>query len=1462
MSKQRDEIEAIYPLSPMQQGMLFHSLSAPEFRMYFQQLNCQIRGRLNVAAFQAAWQQVMERHPILRTLFLWERRKEPLQVVRKTVKLPWQFHNWQGLPRSEQHSRLRAFLEEDRRQDLDLTKAPVMRLALFQTAPDEYHFVWTTHHILLDGSSQPILLNEVMAFYQAAGEGVTLQLPQPRPFRDYIAWLQQQDLTRDESYWRNALHGISSPTPLVVDRPTSGATQQAASDARQTLVFSEATTAALRTLARQHQLTRNTLIQAVWAILLSRYSGQQDVVFGTLVSGRPAELAGAETMVGLFINTLPVRVQIEPDAPLLPWLGALQAQQVELRQHEHTPLTQIQSWSEIPRGTPLFESVLAFNNYWMGTSVDEREADLDIVPEALSQTISYPLVVVVSPLQALEVEVAYDSRRFDAATITQLLGHFQTLLESIIANPQQRLGDLPLLTAAEQQLLVEWNQTAAPFERQQTLHDLFEAQVAPRPDAIAAVFQGQSLSYRELDQRANQLARALQALNVGPETLVGICVERSLELVVAILGVLKAGGAYVPLDPAYPRERLAFMIEDARLPVLLTQASLLDQLPDHQAQVVCLDRDWPAIARHEPSAPPSGATPQNLAYVIYTSGSTGRPKGTLVTHYGVANLSAAQRHTFGLRPENQVLQFSSLSFDASVFETVMALCTGATLHLSTAENLLPGPDLLALLRERAITNITFPPSALATLPQASLPALQTIAVAGEACPPDLVARWAPGRAFFNLYGPTESTIWATAARCSDGEQKPPIGRPILNTQIYLLDSRMRPVPVGVPGEIYIGGVGLARGYLNRPGLTAERFVPNPFGQTPGERLYRSGDLARYLPDGNLDFLGRIDHQVKVRGFRIELGEIEAVLGQHPTVREAVVSARVRSISDAELVAYFVPYNEAPPASELRQFLKTRLPDYMVPSLFFSLDALPLTPNGKVDRRALPAFDAAQRDSGLAFVAPRTPTESKLAEVWAGVLGRERVGIHDNFFESGGHSLLVTQLAFQIREAFQVDLPLNRLLVTPTIAEIAEAITAIQQGGSAAPAERSRPLDLKAEALLDPAIPAVPPPLVARQPAHIFLTGATGFLGAFLLAELLQQTDAHVHALVRADTPTQGQQRLKQTLKNYQLWDERWHSHITPILGDLALPRLGLSPTDFERLAAQIDVIYHNGALVNFVQPYQMLKAANVLGTQEVLRLAGTTRLKPVHFISTLSIFSPLAARGVATIREDQPLAHPEGLEGGYEQTKWVAERLINLAKERGIPVAVYRPGRITGHSQTGAGSTDDFFYRMLKGCIQLGSVPDAELPVDMVPVDYVARAIVFLSTQPASLGKAFHLTNPAPIAISDLVAWIRSFGYTLEQLPYETWQARLLNNAGQSDENALYPLLATFASASAGGETGPQQAPVVPHFDCQNTVNGLRHSNIACPPVDTTLLNTYFTYFIRSGFLSAPEPEKAVGSPR
>jgi len=1053
----QDLIEDIYPLSPLQEGLLFHALYAPDLGLYFQQLRCTLQGELDPEAYRQAWSQVVQRHQPLRTAFVWERQEKPLQVVYGRVALPWHEVDLRGCSLEERRQRQDDFLRADCEKGFTLSKAPLSRLALLRS-DDAWQLVWSYHHLILDGWSIALILEEVSAIYRGLTNGGSPPLRPSRPYGDFIGWLQAQDAGRAETVWRQELCGFTSATRLPIERK-AGAKEER-DEERQDLL-PEAGLAALQTFARQRQLTLSTLVQGCWALLLGRYRDREDVIFGTVTSGRPPVLPGIETMVGLLINTVPVRARIPAAQKLLPCLRQLQARQLELRQVEHAPLASVQGWSELPAGEPLFDTLLVFENFPTGRSPEAQGNGLRISAVESVESTNYPLTLLVKAGSDLRLRLFYERDRFEAIAIQRLLGHFKTLLETLPANAERCVAECALLSAGERhQLLFEWNDTAVPPESCELLHRLFEQQVRRTPGATALIWRSERLTYADLDGRANRLARRLRRLGVGPEARVGLLLDRSPEMVYGLLAVLKAGGAYVPLDPSHPAERLAWIAADSGLSILVGVEGLRDLLPGSAAHWLGLDAERTAI--DEESAAPldaedAAADAGRLAYVLYTSGSTGRPKGVAVPHRGVAGLVRWARTAFPLEDLSGFLVSTSFNFDLSVFELFVPLCWGGRVIL--ADNALELPSLEAA---GEVTFINTVPSAMAVLAAAELPPqLRTVGLGGEGPRSELVSRiheHPQVQRVMNLYGPTEDSIYSTFGRM--GPAGPvTIGRPLDNRRAHVLDGHWDPAPVGVPGELFLAGVGVARGYLGRPDLTAERFVPDPWGAEPGGRFYRTGDRVRLWPDGEIEFLGRLDNQIKLRGFRIELGEIETVLDRHPAVAHSVVVLHADATGEQRLVAYLRGGGEPRPAeAELCAFLGRSLPDVMQPSGFVWLDAWPLSPNGKVDRRALAAREVDLDDQGRAtFAEPRTPLERKLSEIWGELLGRTRVGVNESFFAAGGHSLLAIRLLFQIRRQLGIELHLRALFKAPTIAELAVAISRQRAGrGEDAPPPATLP----------------------------------------------------------------------------------------------------------------------------------------------------------------------------------------------------------------------------------------------------------------------------------------------------------------------------------------------------------------------------------------------------------------------
>ena len=1037
-------IENVYTLTPLQEGMLFHSLYEQAGGDYVVQLALKLE-HVNVEAFSAAWQKVVERHAILRTSFLWSGLEKPHQVVHAKVKTFVERLDWRHLTAAEQEAGLQTYLEQDRKRGFDLARPPLMRWTLIRLDASTFQFVWSFHHMLLDGWSTPIVFQDWQAFYAAASHGKEASLPAIPPFSAYIAWLKRQNLEEAQQYWRDYLQGFGVPTPLGMGK-SGGSAGQPKEYADHKLLLSERATANLLAFARKHQLTLNTVVQGAWALILARYAGEAEVVFGTTNLGRPTDLPDAEAMVGLFINTLPVRVLFPEQTTVIDWLQSLQQAQSEMRQYEFTPLVDIQSWSEVPRGQSLFDSIFVFENYLSGTSADSESGMLLGEVKAVEQT-SYPLTLVVAPGEELMLKLIYETGRFEQPAMDKVLAQLSSVLEAIMREPHEQLADLSIITEAERhKLLVQWNATDMPYERNLVMHQLFEAQVEATPDAQALVVGTERLTYAELNKRANQLAHYLRSQGVGPEVLVAVLMERTAEMIVALLGIIKAGGAYVPIDPAYPQNRIGYTLEDSQAAIVLTQERLLPMLPEHTAQVICLDRDWACMTLQPEANVPNLAAPTNLSYVIYTSGSTGLPKGVAIQHSSVIAFIFWAKTVFSAEEMSGVLASTSICFDLSVYEIFVTLSCGGKVIL--ADNALHLPSLPAA---KEVTLINTVPSAAKELVRMNAipPSVRVVNLAGEPLPNTLAqSLYALGHVqkVFNLYGPSEDTTYSTYVQVTKGAKtEPTIGRPLANTQAYVLDAKLQPVPLGLPGELYLGGDGLARGYLKRPKMTAERFLPNPFHPDPHARMYSTGDLVRYLPDGQLEYLGRIDHQVKIRGYRIELGELEAVLRSHPQIKEAVVVAKEDKLGEKRLVAYITTKDgECGDRAVLTSWAKAKLPEFMVPSFFVWLDAMPLTPNGKIDRKQLPEPEWGQVASAAGYVAPRNQTEVLVASIWADVLGIEQVGVHDNFFELGGHSLLATRVASRLRETFAKEVPIRAIFERPTVAELSETLGAIGQ----------------------------------------------------------------------------------------------------------------------------------------------------------------------------------------------------------------------------------------------------------------------------------------------------------------------------------------------------------------------------------------------------------------------------------
>jgi len=1036
----KQNIADIYPLSPMQQGMLFHTLYDPEASAYFEQFCCTITGTWNLENFQKAWNHLVDQHDIFRTVFNWKNVAQPLQIVLKKRPVDFFVHDLMAMNDDEQKRRIDDFVIRDRSESFDLARGPLMRFNVFQLTADRFYFVWSYHHILLDGWCLSLIISDLMSAYMALEKGAALPHFSRPSYKGYIAWLMKQDKKKSMSFWTEYLQGFEAPTALPWDNREAGKEF----DIREyALTLSPEMTVELNDFARKNRVTMSTLIQGAWALVLGRYSGSDDVVFGSIVSGRPADLKGAEQMIGLFINALPVRVRLNRSVGDM--LAMLQEKTLGIQEFSHSFLPDVKACSRVPRSSNLFDSLFIFENYPLDSFSFVNEDGIGVTDVKAIEMTNFDLTLCVLPGERLKMTLAYMQGRFRDITIERIMDHLVTCLRAFLDDASVSAGDIDILSPEEKKLILsDFNNTSLSYDESKTLVELFEEQVLLSGSETAVRFGDQSLTYEELNAHANRLAWMLREQGVVPGTLVGMMFDSPVETVVSIMGILKAGGGYLPIDYEFPESRIQYILGDSAMPVLLTTKKLAGNV-EHAVKRICLELSDDSFLSQPSHDPERINNAGDTAYAIYTSGSTGNPKGSLIPHRGVVNLVQGLKKEIYAHYEGRlkVAQLASFSFDASVQQIFAALLQGHTLLPVPAAMKRDLGELIPYIIDNKIDIIDGTPSLWGLLIENGLGDreglnLRHIIVGGEALPAVLVRRFGESRygasvRWTNVYGVTEASVDSTHYTVRGDEAKNrshvPIGTPLANTQIYILDRSRRPVPVGVQGEIYIGGHGLAKGYLNNPGLTEKVFVASPF--IPGERLYKSGDLGRWLPEGAVEFIGRMDYQVKIRGFRIELGEIEVALGSHESVNDCVVVDRDDPRGEKFIIAYYASEGEIPIA-ELRSFLGQTLPEYMIPVKFIWLKELPLNTSGKIDRRSLPEPDDLRPEMAVEFVEPRNEMEAKIAGLWKQVLGVDRIGVKDNFFELGGHSLRATQVVAAIKKEMNRDVALKAIFECPTV----------------------------------------------------------------------------------------------------------------------------------------------------------------------------------------------------------------------------------------------------------------------------------------------------------------------------------------------------------------------------------------------------------------------------------------------
>ncbi|MFG1989877.1 amino acid adenylation domain-containing protein [Actinoplanes sp. NPDC048988] len=1398
-----------------------------------------LTGRIDTAALEAALTEIVRRHEVLRSrLDLHEGAPRQTVLPARPVRL---------IRRVARPGRLAEAL----REALDLAAPPLLRAHLLAAEPadrpTEAVLLVVLHHAAMDGESLNVLGHELEHLYRAAVEGRPGRLPAVRQAGPLARLQHREERLRGEldlAFWRDNLRGAPRESALPGDRPRPSALSHRGAEV--TFAVDEQTTAGVRDLARRLHTTPYVVLLTALTALTYRLSGQRDLVLGTPVSRR--DDPGTDGMIACLAEVMPLRRDVDPGESFASAVAATQEVVLDALEHGNVRFSRVVAELGVPRTPsqfPLFQIVFA--------AEAEEPVPLSLPGVGAERlyphngTAKYDIFLSLVPRQgAFRGTLEYSTDLYDHDTATRLTERYLTLLAGAVRHPDRQVGHLAVLPERELAFIRSSWETPTTAVSRSSLHEFVAERARLDPDVPAVVHGRTTLTYRQLDEASGRLAARLAGDGHGGGRI-AVCLDRSAAQAVAVLAVSKAGAASVPVDPAYPAERVAFMLRDSGATAVITEPAVaaraalpagVPRIPPHA--------DGPAAT--ELPSPRAG----DLAYVLYTSGSTGRPKGVAMPHAPLVGLIEWQGRRSLRRTGARTLQYASLSFDVAFQELYSTWASGGTVVM-VDEGARADPERLSdTLVEQRVERMFLPFVALQQLAvyaraeQRRFPDLREVVTAGEQlfvtdAIQDFFARCCDA-SLENQYGPTETHV-VTAERLTGPPatwpEQPSIGRPVDGARAYVLDDQLRPAPVGVPGELYLGGRAPARGYLGRPELTAERFLPDLWDAGDGgarRRMYRSGDRARLLADGRLQFLGRGDDQVKIRGFRIELGEVESALKAIDGVLDAVVVATAAAAGAApRLIAAYLPSPTRPVMPEdLRAALGRRLPAFMVPSFFLALERFPRTPSGKVDRRAVARIQAGPPPSPGSR-RPATARERRIAEQVAAVLGVAEMAADDDFFRRGGDSLRAVRLALALRQEFGVKVPMNAVFTAPTVAGLAALV-----GGSSAPG-RGRVPDEDLE-LPGDIRPAERISRVSPDPAAVLLTGATGFVGAFLLRALLHSTSARVHCLVRGHDDAHAARRLRDALAAYGV-AEPPGERVSVVRGDLGLPRLGLSDQDYKRLARGVDAVYHCGAAVNLAQAYGQSRAPNVLGTVEVLRLAASHRTVPVHHISTTGVFSGPAVAG-RTLAEDEPLTGQDGLIHGYTQSKWAAERLIAEARRRGLPVSVYRPTRVAGDSATGAGQTADYLWLLLKGCAQAGAAPRLRAAFDLVPVDYVARATVVLSRSAGAAGGTFHLAGERLVPLPTAVGALRGAGHRIEELPFGQWAERI----GACPGNAVFPLLATMADDEQDTD---QEGSV--RFSAAATRALLEPAGITCPAVDAELFRRYLDHFTAAGFLPAAD---------
>ncbi|QRF31060.1 non-ribosomal peptide synthetase [Bacillus safensis] len=1437
--------EEIMPLSYAQQRIWFLDQLVPNSSLYNLPLLLNIKGELCIDLWENSLISIINQHEILRTTFK-EVNGEICQVISDSINWNMDFKDLSCFNNKEDE--VKRLINKKFNKPFDLTKGPLIRATLIQKEKNNYVFLLNMHHIISDGWSLNIIMQKLQQNYLTLKKGKQLKLPHLSiQYADYAVWqhkyLNEKMFEKKITYWKNKLRGIKPLISLPIDH--SRPAVQTYRGGIHTINLPVNLMNKLNEISKREGVTLFMTLLTGFKLLLFRYTGQEDIVIGSPVAGR--DIPETEELIGCFINTLVFRTNVSGGLTFKQLLNRVNKTSLEAFSNREIPFEKLVEKLQIKRSlshSPLIQVMFTLQNIQLDyLSMDDiRIEPLDI--EFNSTMSKFDLSLTMSESKkGLICTFEYNKDLFEKSTIIQMMKHFENILNEIVNTIEVPINSISLVQKDLMPKNEIYNKCDLSSSANQSFLELFTDQANLFPKQIAISFDNQSITYKDLNENANKFANYLKKYGVGSEEIVGVCVERSINMVICILGILKAGGCFVPIDPSFPKERIRYIIEDSKTSLIITNKQFSEYFAFDNSKIIYLDEESDLIKNESKEASNNLINENQLAYVIYTSGSTGNPKGVMVEHRSLNNFINAVSQAVNFKRNKPIIAVTTISFDIFMLEILLPLTIGQHIILASEKELSDAESLTNLIKKYDVKMMQTTPSRYRLFLQnkslaSSLMNLSEIMVGGEALTKELLEglRRNSNAQIFNMYGPTETTIWSAIKDVTHSNIS--IGKPISNTQMYILDSSLQLQPIGVVGDLFISGDGVARGYLNKPELTKQRFFKDHFKNK--DLMYKTGDLAKLLPNGEIQFIGREDDQVKVRGYRIELGEIEAAIRKNESIEEIIILTNEDHQEENILIGYYIEKKGSNISSiELKDYVSKFLPNYMVPSYLIKLDFIPITPNGKLNKKALPLPREIEKTFINGYTPPRNNKEKVILHHWKDVLGENKISIYDDFFEIGGHSLSANKLIFKLREEFNIHIPLRILFEYPTIAGMAENIESLNVIGEEE-LEKHQLEYLLNEVSLDSSIQPTEP-FENKDTSYIdnvFLTGATGFLGAFLLRDLLKMSSTKIYCLVRANSTESGFLRIQNALKKYEIWNEKFKDRIIPIVGDLSRPLFGLTEEKFLKLASDISVIYHNGALVNFIYPYDALKKSNVLGTEEILRLACLKKIKPVHFISTIYVFSNSEEGSTKFINEEH-MPTPEHLGGsiGYTESKWVAENIIQIARKRGIPVSIYRCGRLTGDLQTGACQKNDLIWRIIAGCIEMKMAPTELGKLNLVPVNYASKSIVKISIS-EEMGGNFHIYNSESLDFDDVITVIEKEGFKLERKSMKKW----LDTINKEKEGSIEALGSFLMDSKSDKGT------II--FDSNQTNEILQKISMYLPKVDVYIFKRILGYFIRNNYFT------------